>query len=324
MELYFPNSASLQNIEGFLRKYSSHQNSFLKISGHNKFIHLHPFALSMAACLAKTVGKSGGKIKGAIPNVPSLPYLIRMNLFKYLEKKPPININQNEATGRFIPVTQVCSQKDVNNIITETAPLLHATSEVQKSIMYVLSELLRNSFEHSQSKVGAFFCAQYFSKTKRIAIGIADSGVGIAKTISKSHRISSETEALQLALKPGISGATSKIGGNSDNAGAGLFFIRSIAKRTENYFAIYSGKTLFKMLKKQENSESLFADPLHEKHTVVTDLPLWEGTVIGIDINADGKQNFSGLLKKIRTHYKTGVKEGKKSYYKNRGRIQFK
>ena len=229
---------------------------------------------------------------------------------------PPRTIREKEETGRFIPITQVRNRKEAEKVVNESGPLLHTTGHTQRAVEYVLDELLRNSLEHSQSQVGAFFCARYLSDTRRISIGIADSGVGIAKTISRSHPFSKESEALRLAFQPGISGVR-----NYENAGAGLFFVRNIAKRTDNYLALYSGNTLLKILRKQERSESLLNDPIHDRHSLTEDLPLWKGTVIGIDINTDEVRDFGALLSAIRKHYIRGRKEIKKSYYK--GRVKF-
>ena len=63
-----------------------------------------------------------------------------------------------------------------------------------------------------------------------------------------------------MALTPGISGATPRIGGNETNAGAGLYFIKSIAQSSENFFVIYSGKSMFKLLKSQGVEPLLTAD----------------------------------------------------------------
>ncbi|MBF2099421.1 MAG: hypothetical protein IGQ88_13755 [Gloeomargaritaceae cyanobacterium C42_A2020_066] len=183
-------------------------------------------------------------------------------------------------------------------------------------IRYVISELGRNVLEHSQSQVGGFVCAQYFRDKKRIAIGMADAGIGIPSAIRRSHTFTSEAEALKLALTPGISGATPKIGGNDTNAGAGLFFIRSIAKVSGNFFVIYSGGTQYKLLRRQDNPNFLFTDPLMESHRVVNDLPKWQGTAIGIDITVDDKVEFAALLERIRNSYSIGVKARRKDYYK--------
>ena len=118
----------------------------------------------------------------------------------------------------------------------------------------------------------------------------------------------------------GLSGATPKIGGNETNAGAGLFFIRSIAKVSGNYFVLYSGNSLYKLVRKQPTPNLLYSDPFKEGHRIVTDLPHWQGTAVGIDISVDDTAEFSTLLEIIRKSYKIGVGNQKKAYFK---KIQF-
>ncbi|MHB2025452.1 MAG: hypothetical protein ACYCPQ_02255 [Elusimicrobiota bacterium] len=89
---------------------------------------------------------------------------------------------------------------------------------------------------------GALLCAQYYPKSNAIRIGIADTGVGIKSTITRSHRAETDLEAIRLALTPGITGATPREGGTEQNAGAGLFFIKSIASVNRDFFAVYSGR----------------------------------------------------------------------------------
>ena len=54
----------------------------------------------------------------------------------------------------------------------------------------------------------------------------------------RSHFITSDKEAIQLALMPGITGTTRREGGTGINAGAGLFFIKSIAKINRDFFVV--------------------------------------------------------------------------------------
>jgi anti-sigma regulatory factor (Ser/Thr protein kinase) len=316
VKLHLPNSAHLQNIEGFIRSYSPQDPDTLQISGHQKYIHVHPIALAMAACAGASAEASSCAVLGSIPNVSSAPYLVRMKLFDHLGIAPPCKIEEHEESGRFVPLTQIRTSDDLKRTITNLIPLLHAVSSVADPIRYVVSELGRNVLEHSGSTVGCFVCAQYFKNKKRIAIGIADAGIGVWRAIRASHNAQTESRAIQLALTPGISGATPKIGGNETNAGAGLFFIRSIAKVSGNYFVLYSGSTLYKLIRKQPSPNLLFGDPFLEGHRVVEDLPGWQGTAVGIDINVDETAEFSTLLGIIRKSYSIDVKSRKKSYYK--------
>ena len=50
-------------------------------------------------------------------------------------------------------------------------------------------------------------------------------GVGIKTTIATVHRVISDSDAIRLALTPGITGTTRRIGGTDYNAGAGLFLL---------------------------------------------------------------------------------------------------
>lgn len=270
----------------------------------------------MAACAGALAKHHGWKATGSIPNVSSAPYLVRMKLFDFLDVPAPRQIEEHEEAGRFVPLTQIRTNEDLRNAIGNLIPLLHAAKPVADPIRYVVSELGRNVLEHAQSPVGGFVCAQYYKNQKRIAIGMADAGIGITAAIRHSHKATTERAALKLALTPGISGATPKIGGNETNAGAGLFFIRSIAKVSGNFFLIYSGQTDYKLLRKQAERNTLYGDPLLEGHRLNEDLPLWQGTAIGIDINVDETSEFSALLRLISKSYSIDVKAQKRAYFR--------
>ena len=128
-------------------------------------------------------------------------------------------------------------------------PLLHLEPEQAQTIGYVVSELVRNVIEHADAQNGAVICAQYYKKSNSIRIGIADTGFGIKKTINQSYLAKNDLEAIGLALRPGITGTTKKEGGTEQNAGAGLFFIKSIATVNRDFFIIYSGRGFYKLLK---------------------------------------------------------------------------
>jgi len=322
VKLHLPNSAHLQNIEGFIRKYDPNGNpTILRVSGHPNYIHMHPVALAIAACAGATATFRGWKTTGSVPNVRSAPYLVRMKLFDYLSVRPPRKIEEHEESGRFVPITQIRTADDLRRTITNLIPLLHTNPSVADPIRYVVSELGRNVLEHANSRVGGFVCAQYFRDQRRIAIGMADAGIGIAAAIRQSHVAPTEPDALRLALTPGVTGVTPIIGGNETNAGAGLFFIRSIAKASGNFFVVYSGKTEYKLLRSQARPEVLFANPMLEGHTLVESLPDWQGTAIGIDINVDETTQFTSLLDLIRRSYKIDVDRSTAADYTKK--IQF-
>ena len=315
MKLYIPNSAFLGNIDPFLKNFDPSSPDVLEISANNKWISVHPMVLSMIAALGLTVDPRN--IHCQKLEAKSRHYLARMGLFKTLQIPFETSFVSHESAGRFIPITQIRNSDELSGFITDMIPLLHLESEPARTIGYIVSELARNVIEHAEAGNGALLCAQYYKKSNAIRIGIADTGVGIKQTITRSHPARTDLEDIRLALWPGITGATSREGGTEQNAGAGLFFIKSIASINRDFFVIYSGGALYKLLKKTAAVKPrLHADPYEDRHSQEENLPLWRGTVVGADITLDQTAEFSALLDAIAGTYRAAVRERVKARYK--------
>lgn len=313
MKIHLPNSAFLGNIDPFILGFDPSSANELIITANKRWISIHPVVLSLIGALGKTVKPS--KIKCEKLEAKSKHYLARMGLFKFLEIESEINIKEHESAGRFIPLTQIKNSNSLSEFITEISPLLHLEAEHAKTLRYITSELVRNVLEHSKSEYGAIVCAQYHAKGNIVRIGIADTGIGINESINSFHHPDNELEAIRLALTPGITGTTSKEGGTEFNAGAGLFFIKSIANVNRDFFMIYSGNSMYKLLRRKSERIKLHADPFKDRHSKRSDLPYWQGTIVGIDISLDRTQEFPLLLDLIRDTYTEAIRERKKSKY---------
>ena len=315
MKIHLPNSAFLGNIDPFLRGFEPSLPDSLEITANDKWISVHPVVLSMIAALGLTIKSESIYCKKL--EARSKHYLVRMGLLKILNLLSDINVKEHEAAGRFIPITQIRTSGELTRFITEMIPLLHLESEQAKTIGYVVSELVRNVIEHAEAENGALLCAQYYKKSNSIRIGIADTGLGIKATINQSYAAKTDLEAIKLALWPGITGTTKREGGTEQNAGAGLFFIKSIASVNRDFFVIYSGSGFYKLLKNPPTKRlRLNANPFEDRHSKDDDLPFWRGTVVGVDITLDQTENFSLLLDAIRKTYTTAVRERKKARHK--------
>ena len=316
MQIHLPNSAFLGNINRFIRKYDPSDPQTLRITADKKWISVHPVVLSMAAALGTTMNSE--KITCERLEAKSGHYFERMGLFRALGVSSDIQVTEHEPAGRFIPLTTINDSAGITRFITDMIPLLHLKPMQAKPIEYTISELIRNVLEHAKSEHGAIVCAQYYKKSHRISIGIADTGVGIWRTITQSHPAATHLDAIRLALTPGITGTTSKEGGTESNAGAGLFFIKSIAKVNRNFFMIYSGDAMYKLLKEPRTRQhiSLPADPFRDRHSKEERLPMWKGTVVGVDITLDETEEFSTLLDLIHDTYIKSVKERKRAKYR--------
>ena len=131
------------------------------------------------------------------------------------------------------------------------------------------------------------------------------------------HKVTSNKDALLLALQPGISGTTSKLGGTEDNAGAGLFFTKCIAQSTRNYFVVYSGDAYFKLRVTPKGEPICFnSKPEDDISTIRQGLPLFQGTLIGIDINISDTEVFHDIMNSIGGAFSSSLLRAKKDYYK--------
>lgn len=317
MKLFLSNADYLRNFESFLRRFDGGQADMLEITTHSKWVNVHPVILTMIAAISRTV--SAERITIDEITAKSGHYLDRMGLFKILGKDSPYAITEHESAGRFIPLTQIRTQEEQSKFITDMIPLLHLRPEQSDAIKYTVGELVRNVLEHANAVNGAFVAAQYYPRQNVVRLGICDTGIGIRQSISRSWQTQSDIEAIRLALIPGITGTTKREGGTESNAGAGLFFIKSMAMVARDYFVLYSGNGLYKLLKRDKRTKGfprLHADPGQDRHAETNSAPYFHGTLVGIDISLDQTLEFTALLSVIRDAYTRALKERKKERYK--------
>lgn len=158
--------------------------------------------------------------------------------------------------GRSVAMRRFLHFAELQAVATDTSTLIvadEAFEETRLTITYVLSELFRNVVQHSGDPLGGIVAAQLMRageggySRNTIQVAVADTGMGIPKSLSGHHPdVSDPQAALEHALWPHVSGAFPHgQSGSSDNAGLGLFFIAEMAKRTAGRLVIASrGATL--------------------------------------------------------------------------------
>lgn len=316
MKIYFTNNSTLQNFDNFLSKVDFSDESRLEIFTDKRWINTNPAGLVLAAALASVVGRDNATIDDN--SAVSGSYLDAMGLYEYVSTESPFKINKKESAGRYIPITNIKNEADQTRVLTDIIPLLHLGREESLAIRYALYELVRNVLEHSMSKAGAFVAAQYNRRNNKISIGICDTGIGIKASLNQHHNPANDLDALRLALMPGVSGTTSRPDGTEQNAGAGLFIVKSLARITRSYFLIYSGDSSYKLLKydKRVQNPRINADPFDDRYSYRDNLPNFNGTLIGVDITLGENKNFADLLETIKKTYSLAVRERKQRQYK--------
>ena len=319
MKIHLSSSDYLRNFDRFVDGLDFSEPDKLEILTHPKWINVHPAVLTLVASLALEVGKKNVTLPDLTATSGS--YLDSMGLFKFTSQESPYDINRKDPSGRFVPLSIIKTPAEQSRFVTEIVPMLHLESENADAIKYVVGELARNTLEHSQSKDGAIVAAQYYKKTNTIRIGICDSGIGIRKSLEHfwPGHAQNDIDAIKWALLPGVSGTTTNTNGTGDNAGAGLFFIKSIAKVARNYFMVYSGSGIYKLLLRDKRFENprLTLNPEEEHHSERSDAPYLQGTLVAIDLTLDNDINaFSELLAKIRDNYGNALRQRKKQQYR--------
>jgi len=317
MKIFLSNQGNLRNFKSFVESVDLSHPNRLEISTHDKWVTVHPVNLVISAALAIQVGKENTEIAGQVPETGR--YLDRMGLYDLTKTFSPFVYRKKEEVGRFIPIKIIKTSNDQSRFITDMIPLLHLSEKNASVVKYVIGELVRNVIEHSFAKDGAVVAAQYYKKTNRVSIGICDTGIGIWKSMNNYWHPKTDLDAIKLALTPGITGTTRREGGTADNAGAGLFFIKSIAKITRNYFVIYSGSaeyTLLKYKKRIKGMPRLYANPERDSHNETNTAPSFQGTVVAVDISLDETPEFNDLLSSIGDVYDKAIRNRKKEKYR--------
>lgn len=308
--LIVPNNASIHTARAFLAKSRPYerngQNGILEL--YPKWAHVDPFALSIIAAWGGWCKRVGLKV--SIENLgKQANYAARMRLLHHLSINYNPSIVEHEEAGRFLPLTQVQDYPQLTAVIADISALLHPDTEPDAlaAVQYCVSELIRNVLEHSGSPEGAFICAHHYTGKgpKRVTIAVADCGSGIASHLANRYPEALENDriALGLAMRPGITGATSGLYGTPENAGAGLFITRSIAKGTGGYFLLLSGDAAYRLRRTESPKKqiNLFFEAFDEPRFDLWELPAkWLGTTVAVEIRTDRIEDFQGFFQWIR------------------------
>jgi anti-sigma regulatory factor (Ser/Thr protein kinase) len=268
---------------------------------------MEPVALSMAAAWGRWAQRQDFSLR-ATNLGRKTAYAGRMKLFEHLGIEFDPGLEENEAAGRFVPLAQVKTSSDVRKVIGDISALLHLQDdpETLSAVQYCVSELLRNVLEHSGSPDGAFVCAHRYttSEPHRVTIAVADCGQGIASHLGRVHPAAAADHeiALGLAMRPGITGALAGEYGTPDNAGAGLFITRSIAKGSGGYFFLLSGNSAYRLRRARNDREmtelyiDAYDEPRCDRYKFTTP---WLGTVVAVEIRTEKIGDYDGFFQWI-------------------------
>jgi hypothetical protein len=163
---------------------------------------------------------------------------------------------QARGSKNYTPITPLTKSSLLNRISPPYVELRHVILEesrrlaqifscnatIQNSInvlAYPIREIIRNVFEHSRSEDCYIFGQRW--RTGEVEIGIIDEGIGVRETLSSTHQISLDSDALELSIQPGITRIPNlNINNINDNSGFGLYILSRLGNDF-GWFTIGSG-----------------------------------------------------------------------------------
>jgi signal transduction histidine kinase len=188
-------------------------------------------------------------------------YMVAMNLYGAIK---PTTDEVDEVQQR-LPLQQLHPLSDTDEpaarlkgIILNQLPQEKVTGPLGSALFITLAELLENFARHSESGRVGWVCAQYYrgrtyretmrvkprTREDAIEIAIADTGVGIAKSLSAvdEHRraIADGANPCELAAELGVTGKP------GIHTGYGLYIAKRLCERNGGIFKLASGTHWFK------------------------------------------------------------------------------
>ena len=190
---------------------------------------------------------------GVDPSRRVISYLMHLGFFDFIGMGVGKSVGEAGGSSSYLPITRV-TRPEFNpfdqTVMDWYESIQHEANRLAKVLsqndadalstyVYAIREIIRNVFEHSKTEE-CFICGQRWWGGK-VEISIIDEGVGISSTLRESYEIQTDDQALQLAIRPGVSRTNAHAAQNVfDNSGFGLFVLSEVGNRF-GWFAIGSG-----------------------------------------------------------------------------------
>jgi anti-sigma regulatory factor (Ser/Thr protein kinase) len=150
---------------------------------------------------------------------------------------------------------------------------LQDKADLKEYLSYMLGEVLDNAIFHASSSIGAVVGGQLFHKQGKLQIVVVDRGVGFLKNLKREYSVKTEAEAIQEALKKGVSSpAPAAYTSTYRHAGYGLYVLKEIIKHTDGELLIISNNDAVRYIGKKDK---IIQFPNVSK--------LWKGAIVAFE-----------------------------------------
>jgi hypothetical protein len=177
----------------------------------------------------------------------------------------------NFRTDQYKPLYAIRSGKDFKLALEKVETYTRNFNQAyEKTIRYIISELLYNTIEHgisyfnkgmSSVQMPSIIQFSYYEKVNSLQFIIADLGVGIKRHLEYAYPpFENDDAAIMYSLRPNVSGTfgvKKNYSSAINNAGMGLFLSSSIARRLHADMYVVSGNGLVHISPSDVTSKTL-------------------------------------------------------------------
>ena len=215
--------------------------------------------------------------------------------------------------NEFKPLFAVRDMVDFRKILAKAEQYTAGFNiEYEKTLRYIISELLYNTMEHGKNKrIPSIIQYSYYREKQELSIIIADLGVGIKSHLQQAYPdLENDVNSIKHALKPQVSGTFKNQTpyASNNNAGFGLFISSNIVKRLNADMYILSGKGLVHVSPTDQTSKELGY--------------FWPGTMVYVVIQLRDFLNLS--LQQLTSEFRDSASKEINKHDADEGEKEFK
>lgn len=214
---------------------------------------------------------------------------------------------QNFKGAEFKPLLAIRNQSDFSKAISKAEEYSKGFNvEYEKTLRYVLTELLYNTLEHGKAflrkngndiRIPSITQFTWYKNRNELQFIIADIGMGIKKHLEQTYEpFESHEEAIRQSIRPQVSGTFGITDPykSKDNAGVGLYLSTNIVRRLNADMHIVSGDGVLHISPRDITSRTI-------EHP-------WPGTfvLVNVKLGDDLSLNLHKLMSEFR---ETAMKE---------------
>ncbi len=205
-----------------------------------------------------------GNIRFSKNNTIVIEYLAKMNFFKFLKVEVPKRLGLLQS-NKFVVIQKYNAENQLD-VLNSIIQIIKENSCINKNVItsldYCLNEILDNVLNHSESEEG-WIVAQYFEKINSIRLIVADSGIGIQRSLNTRYNFTEE-EAIRRCIEKGVT--------NGKGQGHGLYATSTFSKLNKGWMSLISGNKKF---------------DVSSQHKEIKEIPFWQGTCVYLRVNTN-------------------------------------